>query len=110
MSLDITFKSCKNIICPNCGKTVGIETYECEVSGGRGWYPILESLGYYVPPEERTEENDWYGKDMVLDKEQRTQVFEFIRKHLELYNSLHIYNLICGSIAEGNEIAINADW
>ena len=28
-------------------------------SGGRLWYDFLERLGYYVPYEKRTKENDW---------------------------------------------------
>lgn len=110
MGLDINFKSCKNVICPHCGKVVGTKVDDSEHSGGRGWYPILEQLGYYVPYDQRTEENDWYGKDMVLTKEQKTQVSDFIRKHLDLYNAHAVYGLICRSIVDGSEVAINADW
>ena len=70
MGLDITFMRRKNIVCPKCGEIVGHTTVDSIDAGGRGWYPLLESIGYYVPYEQRTEENDWYGKDMVLTDEQ----------------------------------------
>ena len=54
-------------------------------SGGRLWYDFLERLGYYVPYEKRTEKNDWYSKDMVLDNEQAKQLVDYAVKK-EVYN------------------------
>jgi hypothetical protein len=110
MSLDIMFKRCEKIVCPHCNEIVSMKDVDCEDSGGRGWYPILEQLGYYVPYDKRTEENDWYGKDMVLTKEQVTQVADFIRKHLDLYNAYEILGLICVAIVSKETVVINADW
>lgn len=110
MSLDIHFTSRKNVICPHCNKVVKTEdVYETD-SGGRGWYDILEALGYYVPYDQRTEENDWYGKDMVLTTEQAKQVYTFIRKNPNLYNADDVLGLITTAIVDENAVVINADW
>lgn len=110
MSLDIRFTQRKKDICPHCGKEIA-QPYEVDSadSGGRVWYPFLESLGYYVPYEERTEENDWYGKDMVLTKEQAEYAYQFTKEN-DVYNGRMITMLIACAILEKDDIVVNADW
>lgn len=109
MGLDITFMRRKNIVCPKCGEVVGYTTVDSIDGGGRGWYPLLESIGYYVPYEQRTEENDWYGKDMVLTEEQADKVYQFAKKH-DLYGSYLVQKMIAEAIYEKDSVVINADW
>lgn len=109
MSLDITFTQRKNIVCPKCGEIVTTIDVNSESSGGRVWYPFLESIGYYVPYEERTEENDWYGKDMVLTKEQAEQAYQFAKDN-EMYRWREIRGLISVALIEKDDIVVNADW
>lgn len=110
MGLDINFISRKNVICPHCGTVVATENIYCENSGGRNWFKILEAFGYYVPYDQLTEENNWYGKDMTLTAEQAKQVYDFIKKNPELYNANNIMGLIATALVEGNAVVINADW
>ena len=70
MGLDITVMERRDVRCPHCGEVITTVDVASTDSGGRLWYDSLERLGYYVPYEKRTKENDWYGKDMVLDNEQ----------------------------------------
>ena len=109
MGLDIKFKRRKNIVCPKCGEIVGQDDVQNADAGGRGWYPILESIGYYVPYEQRTEENDWYGKDMVLTEEQAKEVYEFVKKN-DIYGSGGVQVLIAAALYDKDSIAVNADW
>lgn len=78
-------------------------------SGGRLWYDFLERLGYYVPYEKRTKENDWYGKDMVLDNEQAKQLVDYAVKK-EVYNWDGVEWIVTKALAHGNKVVINADW
>ena len=78
MSIDITIKERKEFRCPDCGRLVTTQDVGAECSGGRVWYNFLESVWYYVPYEKRTEENDWYGKDMELTEEQAKQLAQFV--------------------------------
>ena len=109
MGLDIRFIRRKNIVCPKCGEIVWQTDVDCVDGGGRGWYPILESLGYYVPYEQRTEENAWCGKDMVLTEEQADEVYQFAKKHTP-YGSHSVQKLIAEAIYEKDYIVVNADW
>jgi hypothetical protein len=109
MGLDIRFTRRNNIICPNCGEIVGHADVDCIDAGGRGWYPFLESIGYYVPYEQRTEENDWYGKDMVLTEEQADELYQFAKKH-DLYRAHLLTKLIAEAIYENDSVVVNADW
>lgn len=109
MGLDITFTQRKRIVCPKCGEIVGYTDVDCVDASGRGWYPILESIGYYVPYEQRTEENDWYGKDMVLTEKQADEVYQFVKKN-DLYGSYLVQKLIAEAIYEQDDIVLNADW
>ena len=79
------------------------------VSGGRLWYDFLEKLGYYVPYEKRTKENDWYGKDMILDNEQAKQLVDYAVKK-EVYNWDGVERVVTEALAHGNKVVINADW
>lgn len=109
MGLDIRFKRRKNIICPKCGELVGHTDVDCVDAGGSGWYPLLESIGYYVPYEQRTEENDWYGEDMVLTEEQADEVYQFAKKY-DIYGSYLVNKMIAEAIYEKDSIVVNADW
>lgn len=109
MGLDITFTRRKNFVCPKCGEVVGHTDEGSVDAGGRGWYPLLESIGYYVPYEQRTEENDWYGKDMVLTEEQVNEVYRFAKMH-DLYGSNWLPDFIVAAMCENNSIVVNADW
>lgn len=109
MGLDVTVKWKKNIVCPKCGEVVG-HTVKDEVdSGGRVWYPILERFGYYVPYDQRTEENDWYGKDMILTPEQVKEVHQFLKEN-DVYSGDEIIQLIASATFENDPVAISADW
>ena len=109
MGLDIRFTAGRNIICPHCGEVVG-QTYVRSVdAGGRGWYTLLESLGYYVPYEQRTGTNDWYGKDMVLTPEQVKEAYYFATDQ-NLYEGASVYSLLADAMEEGLNVVVNADW
>ena len=109
MGLDIRFTQRKKNVCPHCGKVAGYSDVNSAPSGGRAWYPFLESIGYYVPYEKRTEENDWYGKDMVLTKEQADHAYRYAKEE-EVYNWHEIVGLIAVAGVEKDDIVINADW
>lgn len=80
MSLDVRIKRRKDIVCPKCDEVVAYTDIDCVDGGGRPWYPFLESIGYYVPYEQRTEENNWYGKDMVLTDGQTKELYDFVKR------------------------------
>ena len=109
MGLYIEFKRRKNIVCPKCGEIVGHNDVDCVDTCGRGWYPLLESIGYYVPYDQRSEENDWYGKDMVLTDEQVDEVHQFANND-DLYCARYVQKLIAEAIFEKDSIVVNADW
>lgn len=109
MGLDIRIIQRRKILCSNCGEVVDYKDIECKGSGGRVWYDILESIGYYVPYEQRTEENDWYGKDMILSEAQATQMRNFVTAY-DVYNGKSIANLIAAAKCDGDDVVINADW
>lgn len=68
-----------------------------------------KDIGYYVPYEKRTKENDWYGKDMVLDNEQAKQLADYAVKK-EVYNWDGVEWIVTEALAHGNKVVINADW
>ena len=109
MGLDIIIKELKEFRCPDCGQLVTTQNIDAECSSGRVWYDFLESVGYYVPYEKRTEENDWYGEDMVLSEEQEKQLADFVSDNLP-YHWVAINNLIASAMLHGNKVVINADW
>lgn len=109
MSLDITIKERKEFLCPDCGRLVTTQDIGEECSGGRVWYNFLEPIGYYVPYEQRTEENDWYGKDMVLTEEQAKQLADFVSEY-QPYYARDVECLVERALMHGNKVVINADW
>ena len=109
MGLDITIKERKEFRCPDCGQLVTTQNIDAECSSGRVWYDFLESVGYYVPYEKRSEENDWYGEDMVLTGEQAKQLADFVSDN-KPYNARDIKYLIKRALMRGNKVIINADW
>lgn len=58
MGLDITVMERKDVRCPHCGEVVNTVDVASTDSGGSLWYDFLEKLGYYVPYEKRTKENN----------------------------------------------------
>ena len=109
MSLDITVKERKEFRCPDCGRLVTTQDIDAEWSSGRVWYDFLEPIGYYVPYEKRTEENDWYGEDMVLTEEQAKQLADFVSDN-QPYNYMDVEGLVARALLHGNKVVINADW
>lgn len=57
----------------------------------------------------QTKENDWYGKDMVLDNEQAKQLVDYAVKK-EVYNWDGVESVVAEALAHGNNVVINADW
>ena len=109
MSLDITIKERKEFRCPDCGRLVTTQDIGAEWSSGQVWYDFLKPIGYYVPYEKRTEENDWYGKDMVLTEEQAKQLAQFVSDYQPTYYD-DIGALVARALLHGNKVVINADW
>ena len=109
MGVDIAIKERKEFRCQYCGRLVMEQDIGLECSSGRVWYDFLESIGYYVPYEKRTDENDWYGKDMVLTEEQAIQLADFVSNN-QTYNDRGIECLVSRALMRGNKVVINADW
>ena len=109
MGLDVSVIRGKNLVCPKCGEVVSTISVDDVDSGGRVWYPFLEAIGYYVPYDKRTEENDWYGKDMKLTETQVNDLYNFVKKN-DLLGSNEIMGLIALARFEGQDVIINADW
>lgn len=109
MGLDITISERKVYRCPNCGAPVGHTDIASTDSSGRLWYDFLEKLGYYVPYEKRTKENDWYGNDMVLDNEQAKQLADYAVKK-EVYNWDDVERVVAIALMHENKVVINANW
>ena len=109
MGLDITVMERKDVCCPHCGEVINTVEVNSTDSSGRLWYDFLERLGYYVPYEKRTKENDWYGKDMVLDNEQAKQLTDYAMQK-EVYNWDGVERVVTEALAHGNKVVINADW
>ena len=109
MSLDIAIKERKEFRCPDCGRLVTTRDIYTECSGGREWYNFLEQIEYYVPREKRTEENDWYGKDMVLTEEQAKQLADFVSDN-QPYNYMDVEGLVARALLHGNKVVINSSW
>lgn len=99
----------RDVRCPHCGEVINTVEVDGTDSGGSLWYDFLEKLGYYVPYEKRTEKNDWYGKDMVLDNEQAKQLVDYAVKK-EVYNWDGVERVVAEALAHGNKVVINADW
>ena len=109
MSLDITIKERKEFRCPDCGRLVTAQDIGAECSSGRVWYDFLQGVGYYVEDDNPTEENDWYGKDMVLTEEQAKQLADFVSDYQPTdYDDIEV--LVAMALLHGNKVVINADW
>ena len=109
MSLDITIRERKEFRCPDCGRLVTTQDIDAECSSGRVWYDFLQGVGYYVEDDNPTEENDWYGKDMVLTEEQAKQLIRFVLDYQpNEYDKIE--HLVERALARGNKEVINADW
>ena len=109
MSLDITIKERKELRCPDCGRLVTTQDIDAERSSGRVWYDFLRGVGYYTEGDNPTEENDWYGEDMVLTEEQAKQLVDFVSDN-QPYNARDIERLVARALMRGNKVVINADW
>ena len=109
MGLDITVMERKDVRCPHCGEVINTVEIDGTNSGGSLWYDFLEKIGYYVPYEKRTKENDWYGKDMVLDNEQAKQLVDYAVKK-EVYNWDDVDRVVTMALLHENKVVINADW
>lgn len=109
MGLDITISERKEYRCPNCGIPVWHTDIASTVSNGSLWYDFLEKLGYYVSYEKQTKENDWYGKDMVLDNEQAKQLADYAAKN-EVYRWNDVERVVAMALLHENKVVINADW
>lgn len=109
MGLDITIKERKEFHCPDCGRLVTTQDIAEECSSGRVWYDFLQGVGYYVEDDNPTEENDWYGKDMVLTEEQAKQLAQFVSDYQPTdYDDIEV--LVARALLHGNKVVINADW
>ena len=109
MSLDITIKERKEFRCPDCGRLVTTLDIGEECSSGRVWYDFLQGVGYYVEDDNPTEENDWYGKDMVLTEEQAKHLADFVSEY-QPYYARDVECLVARTLLHGNKVVINADW
>lgn len=109
MGLDITVREVEEIHCPDCGRLVTTKDVDGVNSGGRAWYEFLGQIGYYVPYEQRTMSNDWYGKDMALDVQQVQYLLKFVAK-CEPAQYKEIQQIVAHAIGKGNRVVINADW
>lgn len=109
MGLDISIEAYEPIKCPHCEETVAAKKVNGVDSCGWDWYKFLEPIGYYVPYEKRTPENDWYGKDMTLTEEQCRTLIDFVTAE-HVYNCGAINFLVSCALRDGNKVVINADW
>ena len=109
MSLDITIKERKEFRCPDFGRLVTTQDIGEECSSGRVWYDFLQGVGYYVEDDNQTEEEDWYGKDMVLTEEQAKRLADFVSDN-QPYNARDVECLVARALLHGNKVVINADW
>ena len=109
MSLDITIKERKEFRCPDCGRLVTTQDIDAVSSGGSEWYDFLQGVGYYVEDDNPTEEEDWYGEDMVLTEDQAKQLAQFVSDYQPTYYD-DIEVLVARALLHGNKVIINADW
>lgn len=69
---------------------------------------FLKNIGYYVPYKNRTEENNWYRKDMVLSDGQAQELKEFVDLSDAYYKDKN-YFFVLKTIGQKYHIGINAD-
>ena len=109
MSLDITIKERQEFHCPSCGLLVTGKDISEVYSGGRVWFRFLEAVEYTVPHEKGEKPNDWYGLDMMLDKEQAKKLAQFVVDY-QPNNYNEIEDMVARALMRGNKVVINADW
>lgn len=113
MGLSVKFKQQKNYFCPDCGKLV-VTIDEDEVPcGGSTWYEYLEKIGYYVPYNDiKDSPYDWYGKDMVLDKEKIEALQDFICMfEPNCYDINKLLKMtVIAKVKDDIALSVNADW
>ena len=107
MGLDIRISRAEPIYCPHCGELVTYKPIESIDSCGRRWYEFLEYVKYYKP---YLIEQDMYGEDMTLSKEQVNELIKFIDRSPELYMAQDIYRMVETARVHDDAIIINADW
>ena len=107
MGLDIRISRAEPIYCPHCGELVTYKPMESIDSCGRRWYEFLEYVKYYKP---YLIEQDMYGEDMTLSKEQVNELIKFIDRNPELYMAQDIYRMVETARVHDDKIVINADW
>ena len=107
MGLDIRISRAEPIYCPHCGELVTYKPMESIDSCGRRWYEFLEYVKYYKP---YLIEQDMYGEDMTLSKEQVNELIKFIDRSPELYMAQDIYRMVETARVHDDAIVINADW
>lgn len=107
MGLDIRISRAEPIYCPHCGELVTYKPMESIDSCGRRWYEFLEYVKYYKP---YLIEQDMYGEDMTLSKEQVNELIKFIDRNPELYMAQDIYRMVETARVHDDAIIINADW
>jgi hypothetical protein len=110
MGLNISFKLKQKVTHWRSGDLIKYIDVDCVESEGRVWYPFLEEIGYYIPHELLTEENNWYGKDMTLSTEQIMNAWKFVTSN-PIYQRNIIRSLLAEAIVNDDlTVAINADW
>ena len=107
MGLDIRISRAEPIYCPHCGELVTYKPMESIDSCGRRWYEFLEYVKYYKP---YLIEQDMYGEDMTLSKEQVNELIKFIDRNPELYMAQDIYRMVETARVHDDKIVINANW
>ena len=107
MGLDIRISRAEPIYCTHCGELVTYKPMESIDSCGRRWYEFLEYVKYYKP---YLIEQDMYGEDMTLSKEQVNELIKFIDRNPELYMAQDIYRMVETARVHDDAIVINADW
>lgn len=113
MGLDITISRVKPIYCPHCREIVTYRTVDTVNGGGNRWYNFLESIGYYKPyVEGKPYSQPMYGKDLELNNENVSKLFEFINRpdFDDMCQMDSVSRLIKSARIDNDKIVINADW
>lgn len=109
MSISVTIKLAEIQKCPHCGKEIGF--VRCKdndhgiLSGGAKWRKLLKDIKYYT--------DEWYGKDMVLNEEQKKTILNFLQKESRADLAEFQIMLQCSKedrAAVKTDIVISADW
>lgn len=96
--------------CPHCGQPIKGTLRDWADSNDRYWYAWLEHIGYCPRVgENRTPDEDWYGKDMTLTAQQVKELAEYA-KAMKVFNWIQIDLMVKAVLEYGGFIVINADW